>query len=67
MTVKELINELKRMPQNSIVYWQDFDCDDYGMSSAPNTVSLINFDDLNERQENQNEFKLRGDIVIIRG
>lgn len=67
MTVKELIIELKKMPQDKIVYWQDFDCDDFGMSSGVTTVRLENFDNLTEFQSQQNEMKLAGEIVVLRG
>jgi len=67
MKVKELIAKLKKMPQDNHVYWQDFDCDEFGMSSAVESVFLQNFDTLNDQQEDQNEFKLKGNIVILRG
>jgi len=67
LTVKQLILELKKMPPDEIVYWQDFDCDEYGMSSGVNTVSLIDFDNLNAFNSSQNEMKLTGKKVVLRG
>ena len=67
MTVKELIKQLKKMPQNAIVYYQDFDCETYGISSAPNSVVLIDFDkDSENNQEYQNEMRLKGECVVLR-
>jgi len=66
MKVKELINELKKMPQNSIVYYQDFDADPFGISSSPNVVMLLDFDNLSKEEESQNDFKMKGKVVVLR-
>ena len=67
MTVEQLIKELQKMPKKSIVYYQDFDCDTFGISSAPNSVELIDFDEASdEQQKSENDFKLKGKCVVIR-
>lgn len=66
MKVKELINELKKMPQNATVYYQDFDAHEFEISSAPSYVCLIDFDNATEYDnKNHNDFKLKGKIVCI--
>ena len=67
MKVKEAIRILKTMPQNQHIYWQDFDCDDFGMSASLNRIELKNFDNLTEFEQTQNEFKLTGDVVVMHG
>jgi hypothetical protein len=65
MTVVQLIKQLKKMPQNAIVYYKDHDADDFGISSAPDSVRLINFDNLDKREQKENDFNLTGDVVVI--
>ena len=67
MTVSELILKLKKMPKDARVFWQDFDSDPYGISSAPNTVFLLSFDNLTEQEQSQNDFCIEGEVVIIKG
>ena len=67
MTVKQLIAELKKMPSGAPVYYQDFDSDPYGMSSAPNEVFILDFTNLPDFEESQNEFKLKGKVVVLKG
>lgn len=55
------------MPRNAIVYYQDFDSDTFGISSSPNSVNLIDFDEASEEQQRtENDFKLKGKQVVIR-
>ena len=67
MTVGEAISKLKKLPKDKTVYWQDFDCADYGMSAILNTIEVINFSNLTEDEQKQNEFKLIGEVVVMRG
>jgi len=66
MTVKELINELKKMPQNSKVYYQDFDAANFEISSSPSFVYLVDFNEATDYEnKTQNDFKLKGKVVCI--
>jgi hypothetical protein len=66
MTVKELIKELQKMPQNSKVYYQDFDAAEFEISSSPSYVWLVDFDKATEYEnKSQNDFKMKGKVVCI--
>lgn len=66
MTVKELIKELQKMPQNSKVYYQDFDAAEFEISSSPSYVWLVDFDKATEYEnKSQNDFKMNGKVVCI--
>jgi len=67
MTVREIIKELKKMPQNLTVAYQDFDADDYTISSWPKSVNILNFNEIPKDKEAQNLSGLGGSVVVIRG
>jgi hypothetical protein len=66
MTVKELIKELQKMPQNATVYYQDFDAAEFEISSSPSYVWVVDFDKATEYENKiQNDFNMKGKIVFI--
>lgn len=66
MTVRELIKELQKMPQNSEVYYQDFDAAEFEISSSPSYVLMVDFDKATEYENTtQNDFKMNGKVVCI--
>lgn len=70
MKVKELIEELKKMPQNAIVYTADHDHSDLETNSKVKQVESVNQNDLDdyakERLEKDPYFKIKGTYVVLR-
>lgn len=67
ITVKELISELKKHDQNSIVGFRDHDADEFMISSWPKGVQTIDFDAIPKERKDENLWNLEGQIVSIYG
>ena len=65
MTVKELISELKRMPPDCIVGFQDHDAEEYMVSSWINQVILLDYNDIPKDMERDNLWGIEGEIVVL--
>jgi hypothetical protein len=63
--IPQLVQLIKQI--NTIICWQDFDADEYTISSFPCTVRLIDFDEIPEDIKAQNLHKAKGKAVVIRG
>jgi hypothetical protein len=63
MTVRKLIAELKKMPQNSEVYWQDHDHSQYEYNNKVGNLRLLDYNNFRHTDE---IFKLEGKIVMLK-
>jgi len=66
MKVRELLKELKNMPKDAEVFWQDHDHGNYEWNNNVGQVRLVDYDNIDPWDEPDKFFILEGKVVMIR-